>query len=154
MTLMTQTLPDQQNSRIFILLFMSMLSAFGPFVTDFYLPALPQLVNNFDTTTSLVQLTLTFSMLGLAIGQMIIGPLSDKLGRRNPLIISLILFVISTVACLYANDIHTFIVCRLIQGLPQPEGLSSHAPSSPTSMPATHWPAPSPSWPPSTALHR
>ena len=84
MTLMTQTLPDQQNSRIFILLFMSMLSAFGPFVTDFYLPALPQLVNNFDTTTSLVQLTLTFSMLGLATGQMIIGPLSDKLGRRTP----------------------------------------------------------------------
>ncbi len=123
MTLMTQTSPDQQNSRIFILLFMSMLSAFGPFVTDFYLPALPQLVNNFDTTTSLVQLTLTFSMLGLATGQMIIGPLSDKLGRRTPLIISLILFVISTVACLYANDIHTFIVCRLIQGFAAAGGL-------------------------------
>ena len=100
-----------------------MLSAFGPFVTDFYLPALPELVNNFDTTTSLVQLTLTFSMLGLATGQMIIGPLSDKLGRRTPLIISLILFVISTVACLYANDIHTFIVYRLIQGFAAAGGL-------------------------------
>lgn len=113
----------QRNSRLFILLFMGMLSAFGPFVTDFYLPALPQLVNDFDTTTSLVQLTLTFSMLGLAVGQMIIGPLSDKFGRRTPLLLSLVLFVISTIACLYADDIHTFIVCRLIQGFAGAGGL-------------------------------
>lgn len=117
---MSQT---QRNSRLFILLFMGMLSAFGPFVTDFYLPALPQLVNDFNTTTSLVQLTLTFSMLGLAVGQMIIGPLSDKFGRRIPLLLSLVLFVVSTIACLYADDIHTFIVCRLIQGFAGAGGL-------------------------------
>ena len=94
---------EKRNSRRFILLFMGMLSAFGPFVTDFYLPTLPQLTNDFETTTSLVQLTLTFSMIGLAVGQMIIGPLSDKYGRRTPLILSLALFIVSTVACLYAR---------------------------------------------------
>ena len=107
---------EKRNSRRFILLFMGMLSAFGPFVTDFYLPTLPQLTNDFETTTSLVQLTLTFSMIGLAVGQMIIGPLSDKYGRRTPLILSLALFIVSTVACLYARDIHSFLICRFIQG--------------------------------------
>lgn len=76
---------EKRNSRRFILLFMGMLSAFGPFVTDFYLPTLPQLTNDFETTTSLVQLTLTFSMIGLAVGQMIIGPLSDKYGVAHRL---------------------------------------------------------------------
>lgn len=114
---------EKRNSRRFILLFMGMLSAFGPFVTDFYLPTLPQLTNDFETTTSLVQLTLTFSMIGLAVGQMIIGPLSDKYGRRTPLILSLALFIVSTVACLYARDIHSFLICRFIQGFAGAGGL-------------------------------
>lgn len=71
----------------------------------------------FATTASLVQFSLTFSMIGLAIGQLIIGPLSDKYGRKQPLLISLYLFCASTLGCLYAPTIYWFVFFRLIQGL-------------------------------------
>lgn len=106
-----------KNSRIYILTVIGIVSAFGPFVTDFYLPALPALSGYFTTTASLVQLSLTFSMIGLAVGQLIIGPLSDKYGRKRPLLFSLILFCLTTLGCLYATDIYGFLFFRLIQGL-------------------------------------
>ena len=65
-----------RNSELYLLLMVGAISAFGPFVTDFYLPALPSLNEYFHTTASLVQLSLTFSMVGLAVGQLVIGPLS------------------------------------------------------------------------------
>ncbi|WP_297904094.1 multidrug effflux MFS transporter [uncultured Parabacteroides sp.] len=105
------------NSRLYILIVIGIVSALGPFVTDFYLPALPVLTGYFDTTASLVQLSLTFSMVGLAVGQLVIGPLSDKYGRKNPLIVSLVLFCVSTLGCLYAPGIYVFIFFRLLQGL-------------------------------------
>lgn len=105
------------NSKLYVLIVIGIVSAFGPFVTDFYLPALPVLAGYFDTTASLVQLSLTFSMVGLAVGQLIIGPLSDKYGRKKPLMISLVVFCLSTLGCLYAPDIYGFIFFRLLQGL-------------------------------------
>lgn len=106
-----------KNSKLYILIVVGIISAFGPFVTDFYLPALPTLSGYFDTVTSLVQLSLTFSMVGLAVGQLIIGPLSDKYGRKSPLMISLVTFCISTLGCLYSSNIHVFVWFRLLQGL-------------------------------------
>ena len=105
------------NSKLYVLIVVGIVSAFGPFVTDFYLPALPVLAGYFDTTSSLVQLSLTFSMVGLAVGQLVLGPLSDKYGRKKPLMASLVLFCISTMGCLYASDIYVFIIFRLLQGL-------------------------------------
>lgn len=105
------------NSKLYVLIVIGIVSAFGPFVTDFYLPALPVLAGYFDTTASLVQLSLTFSMVELAVGQLIIGPLSDKYGRKKPLMISLVVFCFSTLGCLYAPDIYGFIFFRLLQGL-------------------------------------
>ena len=92
------------NSKLYILVVIGIVSAFGPFVTDFYLPALPVLAGYFDTTASLVQLSLTFSMVGLAVGQLVIGPLSDKYGRKKTLMASLVLF------CIYLLPITTRIV--------------------------------------------
>lgn len=106
-----------ENSKLYILIIIGIVSAFGPFVTDFYLPALPALSGYFTATASLVQFSLTFSMIGLAVGQLIIGPLSDKYGRKQPLLISLYLFCVSTLGCLYASDIYWFVIFRLIQGL-------------------------------------
>lgn len=106
-----------KNSSFYILIIIGIVSAFGPFVTDFYLPALPALSGYFSTTASLVQFSLTFSMIGLAVGQLIIGPLSDKYGRKRPLLISLYLFCVSTLGCLYAPDIYWFVFFRLMQGL-------------------------------------
>ena len=94
------------NSKLYILVVIGIVSAFGPFVTDFYLPALPVLAGYFDTTASLVQLSLTFSMVGLAVGQLVIGPLSDKYGRHKTLMASLVLFCI----CIYLLPITTRIV--------------------------------------------
>ena len=74
---------EQKNSKIYILIVVGMVSALGPFVTDFYLPAFPNLVTYFDTTASQVQLSLTFSMIGLAVGQIFLGPVSDKFGRKQ-----------------------------------------------------------------------
>lgn len=112
-----------RNSKLYLLIVVGIISAFGPFVTDFYLPALPSLNEYFHTTASLVQLSLTFSMVGLAVGQLVIGPLSDKYGRKSPLLVSLVAFCFSTLGCLYAPNIHWFIFFRLIQGLAGAGGL-------------------------------
>lgn len=109
--------PARMNSRLFLLVAMGMMSAFGPFVTDFYLPGLPALATYFGTTISWVQLSLTTSMIGLSGGQLIIGPASDKYGRRGLLLISMALFVVSTVACLFAWDIESFVFFRVFQGI-------------------------------------
>lgn len=107
----------KKNSKLFVLLFGATLSAFGPFMTDFYLPAFPGLKDYFETTASLVQASLTFGMIGLAVGQLLIGPLSDRYGRRKPLLLSMTLFVLATAACLGAWDIGSFIFFRLLQGI-------------------------------------
>lgn len=90
---------------MFLLILLGMLSAFGPFVTDMYLPSLPAMADYFSTHSSMVQLGLTTSMIGLALGQIFFGPLSDKYGRRPLLLVSMILFIVSTVFCLFAPDI-------------------------------------------------
>lgn len=105
------------NSRVFLLMAMGMMSAFGPFVTDFYLPGLPALAASFGTTTSWVQMSLTSSMIGLAGGQLLIGPASDRYGRRMPLILSMALFIVSTLACLFAWNIESFVFFRIFQGI-------------------------------------
>lgn len=106
-----------QNSRIYLVLVLGILSAFGPFVIDLYLPALPHLVDFFHTTPSLSQLSLTSAMIGLSVGQIFVGSLSDKFGRRGPLLISLLIYIASTIGLIFAPSMHAFVVLRLIQGL-------------------------------------
>ena len=105
------------NSKLFLVLLLGVLSAFGPFVVDLYLPSLPQLASFFETSASMTQLTLTTAMIGLAVGQLLLGPLSDKFGRKIPLIISLVIYIISTILIVYAPNIEAMIVLRVIQGL-------------------------------------
>ena len=76
----------------FLMLLLGLLSAFGPFVTDLYLPALPSLADYFAASPSMAQLSLTMSMLGLSVGQLFVGPLSDKYGRKKLLLVCLLLF--------------------------------------------------------------
>lgn len=71
----------KDNSKLFILILLGMLTAFGPFVTDMYLPSLPSMGEYFSTSSSMVQLGLTASMIGLAVGQIFFGPLSDRYGH-------------------------------------------------------------------------
>jgi len=105
------------NSKLFLVLLLGVLSAFGPFVVDLYLPSLPQFASFFETNASMTQLTLTTAMIGLALGQLLLGPLSDKFGRKKTLIISLVIYIISTVLIVFSPNIETMIVLRVIQGL-------------------------------------
>ncbi|OOF66139.1 multidrug effflux MFS transporter [Rodentibacter sp. Ppn85] len=105
------------NSKVFLVILLGVLSAFGPFVVDLYLPSLPQLVSFFDTSTSVTQLTLTTAMIGLAVGQLLLGPISDKFGRKKPLIISLFVYILSTLLIVFSPNIESMIVLRIVQGL-------------------------------------
>lgn len=105
------------NSKAFLVILLGVLSAFGPFVVDLYLPSLPQLATFFETTPSMTQLTLTTAMIGLAAGQLLLGPMSDKFGRKKPLMISLVIYIISTIFIVFSPNIETMIVLRVVQGL-------------------------------------
>lgn len=102
---------------LYLIIFLGFLSAFGPFITDMYLPTLPSMAEVFKTVPSKVQLGLTTSLLGLAIGQIFFGPLSDKYGRKVLLWISLILFAFSTLGCIFSVSIDVFNSWRFVQGL-------------------------------------
>lgn len=90
---------DSQISKgyyIFLMILLGLLCGFGTFVTDMYLPTLPSMTKVFNTTPSMVQLGLTTSMLGLAVGQLFFGPISDRYGRKKVLVSTLVLFSIAT----------------------------------------------------------
>ncbi len=108
---------SRQNSRTFTIIFLGMLSAFGPFVMDMYLPTLPAMTGYFNTSSSMVQLGLTASMIGLAAGQLVFGPVSDKFGRRSSLLAAMILFLLSTAGCILSETILQFVALRLVQGI-------------------------------------
>ena len=95
---------------------MSGLAAFGPLAIDMYLPALPTVKNELGATTSAAQLTLTFFMIGLAIGNVVIGTISDSIGRKKPLVISMVIFTVASLMCAIAPNIETLMICRFIQG--------------------------------------
>lgn len=104
------------KTRIVWMVFLGMLSAMAPLSTDMYLPALPVMTGAFGVGPSLVQLTLTMTMGGMAIGQLMAGPVSDYAGRRRPLVVGMLLFTLSTVGCVVSEDIFIFLVFRFVQG--------------------------------------
>lgn len=103
--------------KIFVPVTLGMLTAFGPIITDFYLPVLPEMAEFFKTTPSLASMSLTFGMIGLAAGQVCIGPLTDKYGRKKILVASMVLFVVASVLCIFSTSIYFFNAMRLLQGV-------------------------------------
>ena len=95
---------------------LGLLCAIGPLCTDFYLPALPEITDQLSATGTQTQLSLTAALIGLGLGQLFFGPLSDRIGRRKPLTISLLLFIFSSAMCAITHDIHMLIVWRFVQG--------------------------------------
>jgi len=96
---------------------LGLLAALGPLCIDLYLPALPELARDLNTPTATAQLSLTAGLLGLGLGQLFFGPLSDKYGRIRPLLLSLVLLLIASVGCALAQDIHQLLLARLFEGL-------------------------------------
>src|SRR3978361_359654 len=94
------------SPRLTMILVLGALVAVGPLTIDMYLPALPALTADLATTSSTAQLTLTGTLVGLALGQLVIGPLSDSLGRRRPLLAGIALPIVASVVCPLGADIH------------------------------------------------
>lgn len=113
----TPKYPRGKKYYTFLITYLVLLSAFGSFVNDMYIPSLPEMTEFFGCSVSMAQLGLTFGMIGLGVGQLVMGPLSDKYGRKPVLIIALIVFIIGAFASVFAKVIHFFLFCRFIQGL-------------------------------------
>jgi len=105
------------RERIRTILVLGSLIAIAPLTIDTYLPALPSITADLHTTATAVQLTLTGTLLGLAVGQLLIGPVSDAVGRRLPLITGLALHVLASLLCVVAPNVAVLGTLRVLQGL-------------------------------------
>jgi DHA1 family bicyclomycin/chloramphenicol resistance-like MFS transporter len=103
--------------RFRIVLVLGLLTALGPLTIDMYLPSLPTITGDLATNAAAVQLTLTGTLVGLAFGQLLIGPLSDAFGRRGPLLAGISVHVLASVFCVMATDVVMLGVLRVLQGL-------------------------------------
>ena len=116
--------PEKSQITVLWLAFLlGALASFAPLSIDMYLPALPNIALDLHTSTSLVQLSLTACLLGIASGQMFAGPISDVYGRRGPLLIGVGAYVISSICCVVAPSIWMFVIMRFIQGLAGSAGI-------------------------------
>lgn len=110
-------LPDRGIRRLVFLASIGLLQAIWPLTMDLYLPSFPQLQAELGTAPSLVQLTLTSAFMGMAIGQLVTGPISDAVGRMRPLAAGLVVYAIASVGCALAPTIELLIAARFTQGL-------------------------------------
>lgn len=102
---------------------LGMLAILGPLNIDMYLPSFPEIADDLSASASLVQLSLTACLVGLTIGQLIVGPVSDAQGRRKPLLICIFLFALSSLFCALSPNITTLVAARFLQGFTASAGL-------------------------------
>lgn len=110
-------MPTLTISRTRLLIVLGALCAIGPFAVDTYLPALPEIGEDLHASASHVQLTITTFLVGLAIGQLLAGPLSDRFGRRLPLIVGMSVFAAASLVCAAAPSVNVLIALRVLQGM-------------------------------------
>ncbi|MFC7365868.1 MULTISPECIES: Bcr/CflA family efflux MFS transporter [Bhargavaea] len=111
------------KTRIGLALVLGLLAILGPLNIDMYLPSFPEISRDLGTGASQVQLSLTACLIGLALGQIVVGPISDAQGRRKPLIIGTSLFALASVFCALAPNITVLIVARFLQGFTAAAGV-------------------------------
>lgn len=100
-----------------IILILASLSAFGPLAIDLYLPSFDYIASDFNVFSDDIQLSLSIYLVGLAIGQILYGPLADKLGRRGPILFGISLFVLASLGCALATNLNSLIALRFLQAL-------------------------------------
>ncbi|QMV42764.1 multidrug effflux MFS transporter [Cohnella cholangitidis] len=113
----------KKTNMLWLVVLLGSLSAFGPLSLDLYLPALPTLADNLNTTSSYAQLSLTACMIGLSVGQLFAGALSDFRGRRMPLQIGLLIYAVSSVLCVFSPSIEVLVLLRFVQGMAGSAGI-------------------------------
>lgn len=111
-----QPAPTSGGYYWFVIIYLVLLSAFGSFVNDMYIPTLPVMCKAFHCSVSTCQLGLTFGMIGLGVGQMLFGPFSDRWGRKPILYIAMVVFAIGALCSIWSKSIWEFIWWRLVQG--------------------------------------
>ncbi|MBU8806455.1 Bcr/CflA family efflux MFS transporter [Bacillus subtilis] len=111
------------KERLALAFLLGMLAILGPLNIDMYLPSFPEIAEDLSASASLVQLSLTACLVGLTIGQLIVGPVSDAQGRRKPLLICIFLFALSSLFCGLSPNITTLVAARFLQGFTASAGL-------------------------------
>ena len=106
----------ERRYKIFLLILLGAFTAFAPLINNTLGPILVSVASYFSASVPVANLGLAASMIGLAVGQLIIGPLSDKLGRRRPVLVAVLLFTLSSLAVTFSPNIGTFVVLRFVQG--------------------------------------
>ncbi|MFI0978519.1 Bcr/CflA family multidrug efflux MFS transporter [Streptomyces sp. NPDC021093] len=112
-----------RRTSLLVTLVLGGLTALPPLSMDMYLPALPEVTKALSSPAATVQLTLTACLAGMALGQLVVGPLSDKLGRRRPLLFGMVVYVLATAICALAPNAELLIAFRLLQGLAGAAGI-------------------------------
>ncbi|WP_314225109.1 multidrug effflux MFS transporter [Streptomyces zaehneri] len=112
-----------RRTGLLVTILLGALAAVPPMSMDMYLPALPEVTRTLDSTATTVQLTLTACLAGMAIGQLVVGPMSDRWGRRRPLLAGLVAYVVAAVMCALAQNAEVLIGFRLLQGLAGSAGI-------------------------------
>lgn len=110
------TAPESAATRLGRVAIIGGLSMFGPLSIDMYLPGPPGLAHDLNGDTAGAQVTLATCLLGLAAGQLLAGPLSDQLGRRRPLMVGLLAYVVASLLCALAPSLPVLTLLRLLQG--------------------------------------
>ncbi|MED3629651.1 Bcr/CflA family efflux MFS transporter [Bacillus subtilis] len=111
------------KERLALAFLLGMLAILGPLNIDMYLPSFPEIAEDLSASASLVQLSLTACLVGLTIGQLIVGPVSDAQGRRKPLLICIFLFALSSLFCALSPNITILVAARFLQGFTASAGL-------------------------------
>lgn len=106
-----------RREKLLYILLLGALTALGPFTVDLYLPAFPALEESFGVSAAAIQLTLTGTTVGFGLGQLVVGPLSDKFGRRMPLILATALHIGSSIGAALSTDIGTLSLFRVLMGV-------------------------------------
>ncbi|WP_405505298.1 multidrug effflux MFS transporter [Streptomyces purpurascens] len=110
-------LTPHRRTGLLVTFLLGSLTAVPPLAMDMYLPSLPEVTRSLHAPAATVQLTLTACLAGMALGQLVVGPMSDRWGRRRPLLAGLAVFVVATVLCALAPTVELLVAFRLAQGL-------------------------------------
>jgi len=106
-----------------LIMLLGALTAIGPFTIDLYLAAFPQITSDLATDPAAVQLTITATLAGLALGQLVIGSVSDALGRRRPLLVALSVYVVASAGIVFAGSVEMLTGLRFVQGFTAAAGM-------------------------------
>ncbi|MFI5871280.1 multidrug effflux MFS transporter [Streptomyces sp. NPDC051445] len=117
------SLSARRRAGLLVTLALGGLTATPPLSMDMYLPALPEVTRSLHAPAATVQLTLTACLAGMALGQLVVGPMSDRWGRRRPLLAGLAVYVVATALCALAPTVELLVACRLVQGLAGAAGI-------------------------------